>query len=1152
VTVRSGGKLVLQAGTEVQFDGGWGSTLQVEGELEINGAPDRRTLLTSDNLDENGDPKWWAGINATGEQGLLKLTHAVIEYASEAVSSTGAQVKIKHSEFREGSITGNISLTDIARASSIEESSFSARLKVMGPSEVLVRGNTFEFSGTGIDLFCTSSGCPWMQINQNNLVSSEAMRLNENVFENLWWRTPVDAQQNWWGTTDLAHIRFRSGADNVDFRNYLDGPVPDGQIYRGEIYDTGGNLIPVTDETILQAGQHYAAHADIHVSHGATMRLEAGAVLKLDSDVLDEFDLVIDGSLVLEAGARFELAGFNTIRVNGSIQVNGTQSNPVIFTSAQDIPAKEDWQGILIGSSAAPVQINHAIIEYATHGLRFNDATGSVRDSILQNNLHGVYLVGDAKPQITGNTISYNDYGVYETTIGSGMGPQPDISGNNLHGNSRYAVMLRQSRKSSAFTSMPENWWGSVAIDEILASIYDYRDDESLPAVGYEQYLDGPVPGGNPVNDRSIEIQEIKADTVLSSDKQYLVIGDIYVPQGVMLTLDEYTELDMNGAQNSDFKLIVDGRLVLKPGSKIVFSDSAQFVEINGDLSVEGTTLAPVVFTSGRQAPAKGDWRGIHITSLANEVEIAHARVEYATWGIWFDEMSGTVTQSVFKENEVGILATLNANPQLSGNEFVNNSFDVQWLPGQVENSNYVPHAQFEAVFDPMLPAYSVIYDGSSSYDYDGSIIAYHWDFGDGGYGTGTTTTHQYSEFGTYQVQLTVLDNNGTTGSHSQSVYIESLNVPPLAKAGEDQLAEAGALVYLDGGQSTDTDGWIVSSQWKQTDGPEVELTGGSSSLAHFTMPQLQAGDSLVFELTVTDDLGASTVDTILITLLQPNISPVAFAGGDRRVEAGEEVNLTGYGEDEDGTIEAYHWEQLSGQLVVLGGESTATLNFVMPVLSQNQELVFQLTVTDDRGSSGSDTVTIGRVKEVSLHANVYSGIPPLDVFFVINTNSTYPVVAYGMDYDGDGVIDESANDADDFEHTYTQIGSYQPYVSMLDDQGVSHIDRINIEIVSAEDEQALIKARWDAMVAAMMSGDIEGALTYFIDSAQEKYRTLFANKSSAQISAIFENVIELELYTLTDQLAQCGAVRSEFGTDYSYPVVFVRDQSGDWKIVSL
>jgi PKD repeat protein len=55
----------------------------------------------------------------------------------------------------------------------------------------------------------------------------------------------------------------------------------------------------------------------------------------------------------------------------------------------------------------------------------------------------------------------------------------------------------------------------------------------------------------------------------------------------------------------------------------------------------------------------------------------------------------------------------------------------------------------------------AVSFDGSGSYDTDGQIVSFSWDFGDGQTGSGVKTSHAYGETGIYDVTLTVEDDSG-------------------------------------------------------------------------------------------------------------------------------------------------------------------------------------------------------------------------------------------------------------------------------------------------------------------------------------------------------------------------------------------------------
>jgi parallel beta-helix repeat protein len=66
-------------------------------------------------------------------------------------------------------------------------------------------------------------------------------------------------------------------------------------------------------------------------------------------------------------------------------------------------------------------------------------------------------------------------------------------------------------------------------------------------------------------------------------------------------------------------------------------------------------------------------------------------------------------------------------------------------------------------------------FNGSRSFDLDGSISGYVWDFGDGTTENGSTPTHVYHSNGTYTVTLTVTDDQELTGISRTTVTIVSL-----------------------------------------------------------------------------------------------------------------------------------------------------------------------------------------------------------------------------------------------------------------------------------------------------------------------------------------------------------------------------------------
>jgi chitodextrinase len=67
-----------------------------------------------------------------------------------------------------------------------------------------------------------------------------------------------------------------------------------------------------------------------------------------------------------------------------------------------------------------------------------------------------------------------------------------------------------------------------------------------------------------------------------------------------------------------------------------------------------------------------------------------------------------------------------------------------------------------------------IVFNASGSYDIDGVIVSYQWDFGDGTTGSGVSPEHVYENPGEYTVTLVITDNNGNTCSKTMTVNIAS------------------------------------------------------------------------------------------------------------------------------------------------------------------------------------------------------------------------------------------------------------------------------------------------------------------------------------------------------------------------------------------
>lgn len=71
-----------------------------------------------------------------------------------------------------------------------------------------------------------------------------------------------------------------------------------------------------------------------------------------------------------------------------------------------------------------------------------------------------------------------------------------------------------------------------------------------------------------------------------------------------------------------------------------------------------------------------------------------------------------------------------------------------------------------------IAPGEELTLDASESYDFDGEIVDYTWDLGDGNTGSGAVLTHAFSNGGVYSINLTITDNEGKSSTGTDEVFV--------------------------------------------------------------------------------------------------------------------------------------------------------------------------------------------------------------------------------------------------------------------------------------------------------------------------------------------------------------------------------------------
>ncbi|NVK24785.1 MAG: DUF1566 domain-containing protein [Gammaproteobacteria bacterium] len=209
-----------------------------------------------------------------------------------------------------------------------------------------------------------------------------------------------------------------------------------------------------------------------------------------------------------------------------------------------------------------------------------------------------------------------------------------------------------------------------------------------------------------------------------------------------------------------------------------------------------------------------------------------------------------------------------------------------------VENINQAPVAiiQMDDNVVPPFATYEVVnLSGESSYD-DGEIREYLWQQVDDNtplivIGSRNTQTLQFqapfvSSITNFKVQLTVTDNFGLSSSNIIDVPVDSAKSAIAANAGLDQNVEEFTQVTLDGRQSVSSIS-DVNCRWSLLTGTAVQFNDDAASddgltstncLAKFIAPDVDAIESLVFELTVTDSANNQASDETLVVVNPRNL----------------------------------------------------------------------------------------------------------------------------------------------------------------------------------------------------------------------------------------------------------------------------------------
>ena len=476
-----------------------------------------------------------------------------------------------------------------------------------------------------------------------------------------------------------------------------------------------------------------------------------------------------------DVGIKIGFSSQNTIK-NNNISNNGDgiylyeSSNNIL---ANNTVSSNNIYGIYLDDSSNNILANNIISLNGDNGIDLSDSGGNQisNNTISSNNGDGINLWDSGGNQISNNIISLNgDNGIY---LDQSNGNQ--IYNNTISSNNGDGINLRNSGSNL-----------------IMSNVFT---SDGLFGGSYQNTVEGNIVNGKP-----LIYLEGESDRVITDAGQVILINCNNITAknlnlsntdvGVELWNSNNCKIVNNTISSNDNDGIwlwgSDGNQI---SSNIISSNDDDGIWLrysdgnricNNNLSSNGDDGIDIRDSDNNKIYLNNfidnyhnvySWESDNFWNSKEKIAYTYKGHEYKGYmGNYWDDYKGG------DANGDGIGDT----PYYIQPYYYILNKDYYPLMEPFENyfapENQPPVASF--TYTPERPTVdqAVTFDASASYDPDGTIVSYGWDFGDGNVTITTEETikHSYSEAGSYEVTLTVTDDDGATNSTTKIITVYS------------------------------------------------------------------------------------------------------------------------------------------------------------------------------------------------------------------------------------------------------------------------------------------------------------------------------------------------------------------------------------------